>query len=60
MKKFIYGFILGSALSASIGAFSAGYFGGTGYIFNWEVTKDGVTICEDPYIWESTREIECD
>ena len=32
----------------------------TGYMFGISVIKDGNTICEDPYYWEATNEIECD
>lgn len=60
VKRFIIGFILGSITSLSIGCFAVSYFGGSGYMFNWEVTKDGYTVCEDPYIWGNSQEIECD
>ena len=34
--------------------------GTNGYLTGWSVTKDGDEVCSDPYIWTSTREIECD
>lgn len=31
-----------------------------GYLMGFSVVKDGNTICEDPFFWEGTKEIECD
>jgi len=33
---------------------------GTGYLEGWTVSINGKEICDDPYIWDSTHEIECD
>ena len=31
-----------------------------GVLYGWDVVKDGETICYAPYVWSSTKEIECD
>ncbi len=31
-----------------------------GYLMGFSVVKNGNTICEDPFFWEATKEIECD
>lgn len=59
MRKYIIGFIGGVLFGAAIPA-AAATIAGSGYLYGWDVTKDGETICYAPYIWTSTREIECD
>jgi hypothetical protein len=58
-KSLLIGFILG-ILSATSSAVFAVKVLGNGYLMGWEVTYKGRTICDDPYIWSGTREIECD
>jgi hypothetical protein len=43
---------------APVGA--AALVGGTGYLFGWTVTMDGRDVCDAPFFWTATREIECD
>ena len=59
MKQFVAGIAIGLVIGASATA-GAAVCAGTGYAIGWEVTKDGNELCSDPYIWASTREIECD
>lgn len=60
MKKFIMGFLAGLATAMAISAFAAKMVGSNGFLSGWEITKDGEEICSDPYVWVSTKEIECD
>lgn len=34
--------------------------GSNGWLMGWTVTKDGEEICDSPYVWIGTKEIECD
>jgi hypothetical protein len=34
--------------------------GGPGYLQGWTITHDGEEICDDPYVWDASKEIECD
>jgi hypothetical protein len=52
--KLALGFILGLLLGYAVNVYA------NGYLMGWEVTKDGVTICDDPYMWSTLKEIECD
>lgn len=60
MKKFALGFALGVAIAAAGPVMAAQLVGYSGYLSGWTVTKDGDEICYMPYIWASSREIECD
>ena len=60
MKKFSVGFITGLLLGGVVPAAAASLVGSTGYLFGWTVTKDGDEICDAPFIWTATREIDCD
>ncbi len=60
MKKFLVGFILGITSAVALSSVASQFIGDNGYISGWDVVKDGYVICSDPYIWESTQEIECD
>lgn len=58
--KFSIGFAAGLMLGLTAPVGAATLVGGTGYLFGWTVTKDGDDICDAPFIWTATREIECD
>lgn len=60
MKKFSVGFITGLLIGGAVPVAAATVVGGTGYLFGWTVTKDGDEICDAPFIWTATREIDCD
>ena len=60
MRKFITGFLSGVVLAAAAPVAAASIVGSTGYLWGWSVTKDGDEICDAPYIWTFSREIECD
>jgi len=54
MKRLVLGIIIGLILGSVTSVIA------DGFAFNWTVTKNGRVICEDPWIWKSTKEIECD
>ncbi|MCH8180223.1 MAG: hypothetical protein IIA02_10635 [Proteobacteria bacterium] len=60
MKRFIFGMIFGALLGAGGFSWAAKVVGGNGYLTGWSVTVNGEEACSAPYIWLSTREIECD
>lgn len=60
MRKFIIGLTTGLFLGASVTSWAAGVFG-NGYLMGWTVTTSGGgTVCEDPFIYPGTHEIECE
>lgn len=60
MRLFALGFVLGAVAGSASIAVAAALVGGNGWLNGWDVKFDGETICSDPYVWTSTREIECD
>ncbi len=56
MAWFLAGLLVGGSLSAA----AAKVLGDNGYLSGWDVISDDEVICSDPYVWTSTREIECD
>lgn len=60
MKKYFTGFIVGLILGSVTSVFAARLVGGNGYLIGWDVSIDGETVCSDPFIWASTKEIDCD
>lgn len=59
MRKVSLGFAIGLALGTVVPAAAATIVGRTGYLFGWEVVVGGRTACYDPYVWVSSRQIEC-
>ena len=60
MKKYTIGFFFGLLIGIATSAMAARIVGGNGWLNGWDVTVDGETVCTDPYVWSSIREIECD
>ena len=65
MKKFtlkhvLIAYFIGVLTAGTSAAIAAKMVGGNGSLMGWEVTINGKSICDDPYIWSSTHEIECD
>jgi hypothetical protein len=58
--QFLAGVIVGLVLGSAIGVLAAQMVGGNGYLNGWEVTREGETICSDPYVYVSSREIDCE
>ncbi len=58
--QFLAGVIVGLVLGSAIGVLAAQVVGSNGYLNGWDVTHEGETICSDPYVYVSSREIECD
>jgi len=59
MGRFALGLIVGLTIGITSSAIAAQIVGDTGYLMEWDITKEGETICSDPYAWPSIREIEC-
>ncbi len=60
MQRVLLGFALGMVFGVTATAWAAGIFGDDSYLLGWTVTKDGETVCESPYVWTGTHELECD
>lgn len=69
MKRSQFGFILGLLLGLTVGT-AAGVLasehtprivGGDGYLLGYDIIdQDSDILCRDPWVWTSTKEIECE
>lgn len=59
MGRFLVGFLLGLATALSLPTLAARLVGDDDFLIGWTVTLEGEAVCSDPYVWLSTREIEC-
>jgi hypothetical protein len=60
MIRFVLSLVLGIVVGSALTATAAIVAGDNGYLNAWTVTKGGEEVCSAPYIWVSTKEIECD
>jgi hypothetical protein len=60
MKQFIAGAVVGLGLGIAITAHAAVIAGDNGYALGWTVEKNGQEVCDAPFVWIATKEIECD
>ena len=59
MRPFLAGLVSGLVLGAAATALGAKIVG-DGNLDGWRVHHGGTTICDDPYVYSSAREIECE
>lgn len=60
MRNFTIGFCLGLLFGVADTALAATIVGGNGWLIGWGVVVNGEGVCDDPYVWVSVRQIECD
>lgn len=60
MRQFFVGLIMGLGIGVAATASAASMVGDNGWLMGWDVSVNGETVCSEPYIWVTTREIECD
>ena len=52
--------VLLAGASFALGAGYGPHVIGDGYLQGWTISHDGEEICDTPYVWNSSKEIECD
>lgn len=60
MTKFLAGIFCGIIIGTTGLVQGQAIIGGAGYLIGWSVTYRGQIICDDPWIWNGVREIECE
>jgi hypothetical protein len=57
----ITGLLFGASVTATALAVAPRIVGGSGYLMGYTVKNDdGDEVCDDPFVWTATKEIECD
>lgn len=59
MRRILAGIIIGFILGTGATVSAATVVGHNGMLLGWSVTKDGEEICDSPYVYASSKEIEC-
>ena len=59
MRNYILGVATGLLLGAAGTALAAQIVGNSGYLLGWEVELNGETVCSDPYVWPTLKQLEC-
>jgi hypothetical protein len=60
LRKYLAGIATGLVIGLTAPLAAAQLVGDTGYLRGWSVTKGGEEVCYMPYVWVSSKEIECD
>ena len=60
MRRFLFGLACGLTIGTVGTATAAHLVGDNGYLVGWTVTKEGDEICDMPFVWTATKEIDCD
>ncbi len=58
--QFAAGLILGLTIGAAVTAEAIEIIGDNEYLVGWDVLIGGNVVCQDPFMWTGTQEIECD
>lgn len=61
MTRFLAGVVLGLLLGSAATALAARLVGNDGYLLGWTVIdRHDRKICDEPFVWTGTRELQCD
>lgn len=60
MKRFVLGVFVGLVLGAAGSALATAVSDEDGYLYEWNVMKNGELICQAPFASHQTQELRCD